>query len=142
MRKRIFVLVVLCLVVLPVFAANWKQIGETEYIDVSSIKPYNDPYPYEKAKYNRNEVEFWLKTLNDKSYYFTKFERYYNKKMWYKVNKTIIDCNNKTIARKSTYLYDTQGNAVLEPASSDLLLERLDIAPETKSELYYKYVCK
>ncbi len=130
MKKKIFVLVVLCSVVLPVFAANWKQIGEKEYIDASSIKPYND----------RNKKEFWVKSLYDGS--LKDIEIKYNIKIAYFINNYIIDCNNKTISLKSWAMYDTNNDWQLGENIPDKKMQKGKIVPETKSELYYKYVCK
>ena len=113
----------------PVLAAEWKQIEEKSYIDIASIQEYNDPSSYDKKRYNRNEKEFWIKSLNDKSSYFTDYEKTYNKKVWYIILKYIVDCNNKTIATKSGAIYDTNGNLIDSYDVEHILLNRNDIIP-------------
>lgn len=141
MKKRLFILFILTLMVHSVFAADWEQIEDKSYIDISSIKDYNDPYTYIKEQYNRNEKEFWIKSLNDKSSYFTDYEKTYNKKIWYRISKNIIDCNNKTIATKSSAIYDINGKIIDSYDVEHILLNRHDIVPETRAEDWYNIIC-
>ena len=140
--KNIFILCIMILLAYPVLAAEWKQIEEKSYIDIASIQEYNDPSSYDKKRYNRNEKEFWIKSLNDKSSYFTDYEKTYNKKVWYIILKYIVDCNNKTIATKSGAIYDTNGNLIDSYDVEHILLNRNDIIPETRGENRYNIVCK
>ena len=140
--KKIFILFIIVFIAYPVSAADWKQIEDKSYIDVSSIKQYNDPDTYSKKQYNRNEKEFWIKSLNDKSSYYTDWEVTYNKKIWYQISKNIIDCNNRTIATKSLAIYDIEGNIIDNYDVEHILLNRKDIIPETRGEDWYNIVCK
>lgn len=142
MKKKFCVLFIISCLILPVFAAEWKQIAEKDYIDISSVKEFNDGDTYSKKRYNRNEKEFWIKQLNDKSSYFTNFEKNYNKKVWYTMSKMIVDCNNKTLATKSFLIYDTNGKVIDQYEEEyDSLLKRNQIIPETKGEYWCDIVC-
>ena len=142
MKKKIFVLIVMFSVVLPAFAAQWKELDWKTYLDLSSIKPYDDPNIADKEKYNRDEKEFWTKNLNDKSEAFAKLEKFYNKKMWFFLQMGIIDCNNKTLATKFISVYDISETMLSSSNVPDEKLVRQNITPGSRAEKYYNEVCR
>lgn len=136
--KKILVLLFLLSFALPVCAANWKQIAEKEYVDLDSIEKYTDVY----NSRNNNIYSFWIKSLNDKTSFFTDYEKSYNKKIWYKMTRNLIDCKNKTITLKSITIYDLKRQVIDTYEVPDYAIKWNSIIPDSVGEGYYYGVCQ
>ncbi len=63
---------------LPVFAADWKEICPKKYVDVTSIT------------WDKNVVSFWIKSLNPGDWKLIN-----NKKVWYTNEFFLLNCKKK-----------------------------------------------
>lgn len=136
--KNLFLLLLLLLFALPVCAANWKQIDDKEYVDLDSIEQYNEIYNLRSS----NVQSFWIKSLNDKSSYFTDLEKRLDKKVWYNMTRYLVNCTNKTIGLKSITTYDLKGQTLENYEVSNYLIEWSSVVPDSRGEGYYYGVCQ
>lgn len=127
----------LFVLILPVQAANWKQIDAKEYVDLDSIEKYNYAYSIR----NDDIYSFWIKNLNDKGPDFINFEKRYNKKIWYLMTRYLVDCKNKTIATKVSVIYNLSAQVIDSYEKPDYSIEWASIIPESIGESYYYGVC-
>ena len=119
-----------------VYAADWVQISEKQYLDVSSITSYN----YDLNFNNDRLYSIWQKDLNNGTENWKEIEKNIGKKLWYDKYLQIVNCSKKEIAVKSIILYDLKENAVF---SNDYYpLEWQSIAPDTIGEGIYTDVCR
>lgn len=119
-----------------VFAADWVQIAEKQYLDVSSITPYN----YDLNFNNDRLYSIWQKNLNNGTENWEEIEKNIGKKIWYYKYLQVVNCSKKEIAVRSIILYDLKENAVF---SNDYYpLEWQSVAPDTIGEGIYTDVCR
>ncbi len=131
------ILLLLLLLALPVYASTWKQVSEKTYIDIENIERYKNKHNFDNAVI----YSFWIKSLNDKSQFFLDDEKNYNKKVWYKMVKMLVNCSDKSLAAKSFAIYDIKGQAIDLYEASDYEIQWSSIIPETMGELYYNGIC-
>lgn len=138
MKKRFLIIFLLAFFITTVQASEWKEYNTKSYIDVSSIEKLDN----ESFKKNDLIYSFWIKMLNDKSPYFIDLEKNYNKKIWYSMDKLLINCKNKTIAVKSSIFYDLKGYSIDSyDISNQILLRWNSIAPDSRGEALYYGIC-
>ena len=131
MKKAIFTTTLALLICIPnVFAANWVQYDEKEYLDTESIN--RESY----SKYI-NTYSVWTKTLNDGSEDFKNLENTFKKKIWYIMDKQTFDCDKRTIRHDDMVFYDLQKNVIymFQPYQTS------SVIPESNGEALYNYVC-
>ena len=133
MKKILILIVFLFVGILKAYTANWVEIDEKIYTDTSSIEKYN--------VIGRNNVySIWTKHLNDNSDFFKDNEKHFGKKIWYFLNMSLIDCNNKEFAVKSAWAYDIKGK-VIYSETENFNVEWLPIVPQSYAEALHRGVC-
>ena len=110
--------------VLPVFAADWKEVCPKNYIDISSITRNNDV------------VKFWTKLLNT-----GEWAPINNKKIWYTKDYVLLNCREKKMAIQTVVYYDLKENAIDYLNVDDVLLQWNNIVPDTTGDLLYQGAC-
>lgn len=131
------ILISLCLFLfLPAQATTWVQYDNKKYIDKDSLQYYVDDLGY--IKYNQKT--FWTKNLNDGSKYFKEVEKILKNKIWYVLDKQIINYANNTITYKSSTYYDTKGNVIKSLTNEDILLKWHPIVPDSNGAFIYELV--
>jgi len=138
MRKLFLLLFALLMFVQPVFSANWEQYDKKEYIDSDSIRPNLDIsgeiIPY--------EFTYWTKLLNDGSQYYKGIEQKFNKKVWYKLQQEIINCQKRTLALKSLIIYDTNSQVIFSLEKQFYEIEPISVVPDSVGEFLYNTICE
>lgn len=132
MKKRI-VLLFLALLTLPSYAASWVDIGGDEYIDTSSVAPYENDINSD-VKYS-----FSIKALNNKSANFLYLEKSYKTEFKYQITDYIVNCSTMKIATKDSKAYDKQDNMVHQYSAP--YLQFVDVVPDAKTGKYFSYLC-
>lgn len=130
--KKLIVLLSLLTITLPVFASNWVQLDSTgkNFVDISSLQK-----EHEYGRYNLYSI--WVKFLNDGSDYYKTAEQIYNKKIWYDMNKIIVDCKENDFTIETSTFYDIDRNAILTRK-----YYRWDaIIPESTADIVKQYIC-
>lgn len=128
MKKILFVLFLLIVFISPVFAANWVEIFEKKYIDMSSLEP----------DYNSNTIMFWVKNLRkDPNDTFPNFEGK-NVPYWYSMAQWQLDCTNKKSQIHAYAIYDLKQEVIF---STEHLSDWGTIIPETYADGYYRLFC-
>lgn len=137
MKKLFLICTIMFFAIQPVFSANWKQFIEKSYIDIDSIKPNIDilgePIP--------SEYTYWTKELNDGREYFTDMEKYYNKKVWYVLNKEFVNCNKKTMGLQARIIYDLKAQPINSLEISSYEQKANSVVPDSVGELLYNIIC-
>lgn len=129
------VLLILCLfLILPAYSTTWVQIQDKNYFDKDSL----DYYITDGNYIQYNQKTFWVKYLNDNSQMFKKFEKLHKTKIWYSLDKYIINFSNKTLAIKSYALYDLKGEVISSYTLPDYSLEWNSIVPNSYGEMLYE----
>ena len=136
-RTKEILLILVFVIALPVCASSWKQIDEKQYVDIDSIELYEDKY----ASNNGIKYSFWIKSLNNKSKAFLDDEKYYNKKIWYKMVRMLVDCKNKTLAIKAFAIYGLKGQVLDGYEVPEYEIQWTSIIPDSVGENYYYGVC-
>lgn len=125
MRKVLLIILCLILVSLSANAAQWIEIFEKQYVDMSSIE----------ITPKINNIQFWVKALRkDPKEVFPVT----NKPYWYTVNKWSMNCNSKTERIEAMAVYDLQGKVVY---SDNYKPEWNEIIPDTYADGYYRLFC-
>ena len=124
MKKFIFLILIILVSVLPVFAADWKEVCPKNYIDISSITRNNDV------------VKFWTKLLNT-----GEWAPINNKKIWYTKDYVLLNCREKKMAIQTVVYYDLKENAIDYLNVDDVLLQWNNIVPDTTGDLLYQGAC-
>ena len=137
-----FVFIVL-LSILPCFAFDWVQVDDQgkQFIDISSIQKYN--YKYNSGSEKGYYYSFWKKSLNNNSEVYKKFEKIYKKKVWYSMDKIVVNCSNEQFAFKSGVFYDLNDEPIIGSSfeNIDAMLNWISIVPGTVGNNWYNYVC-
>lgn len=130
-------LILLCLFLfLPAQATTWVQYDNKKYIDKDSLQYYVDDRGY--IKYNQKT--FWTKSLNDNSKYFKEIEKITKKKIWYILDKQIVDYGNDTLTYKSSAFYDIKGELAYSFTNEDFQLKWHSIVPDSNGAFVYELV--
>ena len=136
MKKNLFFILVAVLSMAScAFAAEWLQIGEKSYLDVSSKSPYDYRLNFDNDKL----YSVWKKSLNDGTNSWKDLEKTIGKKLWYNKALYVINCTKKEIGIKSVVYYDLKDNVAANHDS--LSLDWHSVVPETNGELVYALVC-
>lgn len=117
-----FLLLMLLLVCLPSFAANWVQYSEKGWYDISS---------WQRSGYI---VRVWFKDLNDGT-----MKLIDNKKVWYDISYIQANCAERKINVKSIATYGLNGELLY--SNSWNYPDWQDVVPESKGELKYYILC-
>lgn len=118
----IIITILLSLQFLPVFAANWTEIFEKQYVDLESIK----------INKKDNTVQFWVKALRKDPK-----ELFDDKPYWYMINKWNISCY-KYSRIESINVYDLNEKIIY---SDSYIPKWNDIIPDTYADGYYRLFC-
>jgi hypothetical protein len=131
-KNLLFALIVMLAMACSVFAAEWVQIGEKSYMDVSSLAPY---------KYNYTDITYsiWKKSLNDGTDTWKNLEKRYGKKIGYNKALFVVNCTKKEIGLKSVVEYDLNEHVV--DSYESIYPDWSSVVPETNGELMYTLVC-
>lgn len=124
--------VIFSALIMSVEAATWIEVGEKLYIDRDSIE-------YTKTYSGQQQATFWTKELNDGSDVFKKLEKRYNKKVWYTLNRQLINCDKKEIGITDSIDYDLKREYIETYYFGSNSLSA--IVPESYGEYLYKIVC-
>ncbi len=135
MRKFLLLLFMLFFC-LQANASSWLQLKEKTYIDLDSIDYYIDDYD----NVNYNQKTFWMKNLNDKSEYFKELEKIAGTKIWYIIDKTVINLHSKKIALVSSTAYNLDNEAIDSFSRNKYELSWHDIIPDSFGEMLYEIV--
>jgi hypothetical protein len=119
--KKILLLMLL-LVCLPSFAANWVQYSEKGWYDISS---------WQQKGYI---VSAWFKDLNDGS-----MKPVDNKKVWYNISYIQANCSERKINVKSAATYGLDGELLY--SGSWNYPDWHDVIPDSNGELKYYVLC-
>lgn len=117
-------------------AATWVQIKEKAFIDLSSIDYYVDDY----GNIDYDKKIFWMKNLNDKSENYKKLEKILGKKIWYTIDKFVINHRAKKIALISSTSYSLNEEVIDSFSNKDYELYWNDIIPDSYGEFIYEAV--
>lgn len=121
--KKVLILFLLLGFVSPVFAAEWREIFEKKYIDISSIER------------NGDIITFWVKFLRKDS---REVLPVLNKPYWYTIDRWNIDCLNKKERIDVMTAYGLKGDLIY---SDEYNAEWNSIVPDTYSDLFYRLFC-
>lgn len=134
--KKIILIFLLAISVLPTFGANWVQWDSKgkKFVDISSLRKEN-----ELGRYYVYSV--WEKFLNDGSDGYINIEKIYNKKAWYNLTKVSFDCTNKELRVDASTYYDLNGS-VINIYDNTYYSHWIAITPDSFGESVYKEVCK
>ena len=130
--KKFIILSFVFLLSIPVFAAEWVQVGDKEYVDKESIFQFN--------QYGNEHISFWIKSLNDKSKLFVDFEKAFKTKVWYVKSLWEINCTQKKIIIRDKVVYDLNQNVIY--SFDDTFSKWNKIVPDTVGDYYYNTFCK
>lgn len=107
------------------FCAEWVEIFEKQYVDMSSIE----------VSLRTNSIEFWVKSLRkDPKEVFPLT----NKPYWYTMNKWHMACTSKQERIEAMAVYDLKGNVMY---SDNYKPEWNEIIPDTYADGYYRLFC-
>ena len=137
MKKIIILLLIVLINLSPAYAAKWYKVTDKYYVDLNSPQRYYDPLLYNSISYT-----FWNKALNNKYAEFINIEKRYNKKVWYKLEKTIINCTTSSYAIKSSIYYDLKNKVIYSQENSNYMLMWNSIPPDTIISWHYDWICK
>lgn len=121
--KKILILFLLLGFVSPVFAAEWREIFEKKYIDISSIERSGDI------------ITFWTKFLRKDA---KEVFQINNKPYWYTISRWNIDCANKKERINVITAYDLKGDLMY---SDEYNSEWNTIIPDTYADGFYRLFC-
>lgn len=128
MKKFLILLTLVLLFGIPAHCADWIEIFEKTYIDISSIE----------LNHSKNIIKFWIKSLRkDPKDTMPNFE---GKEMpyWYSINKIAIDCNNKKSRVEVIAVYGLKGDLIY---SDEYIPDWNTIIPDTYFDGYYRLLC-
>jgi hypothetical protein len=121
--KKILILLFLLVSASPVFAAEWREIFEKKYIDMSSIERSGDV------------ITFWTKFLRKDAKEVFPIN---NKPYWYTISRWNIDCANKKARINVITVYDLKGDLMY---SDEYNSEWNTIIPDTYADGFYRLFC-
>ena len=121
--KKLLALFILLSITTPVFAAEWREIFEKKYIDISSIERKGDI------------ITFWTKFLRKDP---KELVPVLNKPYWYMIDRWNIDCVNKKERIDVVTVYDLKGDLIY---SDEFNAEWGTIIPDTYAEGFYSLFC-
>ena len=132
MKFYIVFFVILSALIMSVEAATRIEIDNKLYIDRDSIE-------YTKNYSGQNQASFWIKGLNDGSKRFKELEVKYKKKIWYTMNKYMVNCDAKEILISDSIDYDLQRYPIKSYEFGTYSFSA--IVPESYGEYFYQIVC-
>lgn len=121
--KKVLALLLVLLFTSPVFAAEWREIFEKKYIDMSSIERSGDV------------ITFWTKFLRKDAKEVFPIN---NKPYWYTISRWNIDCANKKERINVITVYDLKGDLMY---SDEYNSEWNTIIPDTYADGFYRLFC-
>jgi len=121
--KKVLALLLVLLFASPVFAAEWREIFEKKYIDMSSIERSGDV------------ITFWTKFLRKDAKEVFPIN---NKPYWYTISRWNIDCANKKERINVITVYDLKGDLMY---SDEYNSEWNTIIPDTYADGFYRLFC-
>lgn len=122
--KKFLIVFLLIVLSLPVFASNWVQIFEKQYLDFESIK----------VDYKNNTVSFWVKALRKNA-----TDKFDGKDYWYMLDYYTYDCSQKKTSLDVMMVYDLKNNLIFSNEWS--YHDWQTIAPDTYADGYYRMFC-
>jgi len=129
--RRLLVLLFVMSFGLCAFAANWTQISNKIYLDVSGIMP--------DAAQNGGYT-FWTKELNDGNSDFVISEKKYSQKIWYDLVRYSVNCSSRKIKMDDILVYGLKNNLLGTESGGDSSWHT--VPPESIVEDYLELVCK
>lgn len=121
--KKILILALLLIFSSPVFATNWFEFFDKQYIDIETIKLDNDIVSFWVKKYNQNKRDK-LPVIN--------------KKYLYSVDKWNINCKEEKSKIVAINVYDLKENLIY---FNNVVFDWNEIIPNTYAEGYYRLFC-
>ena len=121
--KKVLALFLVLLFSTPVFAAEWREIFEKKYLDISSIERKDDI------------ITFWTKFLRKDS---KELAPGLNKPYWYVIHHWNINCANKKERIDTLAIYGLKGEVMY---SDDYTPEWNTIIPDTYADGLYSLFC-
>ena len=120
-----FVILLLSLVAFPVFAADWMDIGNKAYVDLSSIKTEN------------GYVYAWIKVMDGAA-----MKPVNGKKVGHYMSYDAYNCDNKKSRNESIITYGFDGKSLARNDNLPANSTWKNVAPETKEEIWLNAICK
>ena len=126
--KKILLFLTLIIFTSPVFAVQWVEIFEKQYLDMSTLEP----------NYNNNTIKFWVKALRKDPK--DTFPNYEGRLVpyWYSINKWNLDCSNKKERIEMVAVYDLKGKPIYWDED---IPEWNTIIPDTYADGFYRLFC-
>ena len=124
--KNVLIFLFLLIFSLSCFASNWEQIGEKDWIDLSSWSQ------------NGNIRSAWVKSLNPGDW-----DLRNNKKIFYKLIYYHADCRKRQLGATNVVVYDLKGN-VIDNINFDLKFVEYamePVIPDSVGESLYDVLC-
>ena len=121
--KKFLILFILLVFVSPVFAANWVEVFEKNYLDVSSLEQHN------------NIVTFWVKSLRKDP---KDVIPVLNKSYWFSLDRWNINCANKKERIDVVNVYGLKGELLY---TDEYVPEWRTIVPDTYADGFYNMFC-
>lgn len=137
MKKIVFLIVAIVVTFAPVFARNWVEVAKKVYIDADSVEPYIDEFNRQKP----SEYIYWSKNLNNGSPSYKDWEKNYNKKVWYTLNREIVSCSQKTLTLKVMVIYDLKNNPIDSIEVPSYAMQPSSVVPDSIGELILNSIC-
>lgn len=122
MKKNIYLILCCLFFGLSASAANWIEIENKVYLDLSTWE------------YKNGYSNVWVKLLNT-----GEWKPINNQRVWYDIQRWQIDCTNHRLKINSSVTYGLK-KQVLDSANIGSLW--LNIVPDSVGESVYNYVCK
>ncbi len=129
MKKILYSFILLTIITLPVFAANWVEFSTKSYIDTNSIRNSNE------CGFGSNNkcYSVWTKSFNKNTTYEKRTPN-----LWYTKSRYIINCKDYEIGKAYSIFYDTN-NEKIDKTTQLRITEAVE--PETYEESIYNFVC-
>lgn len=120
--KKIFIMLLLLGICLPVIAASWIDIGCKQYMMIEKVEG--------------KSVYYWVKALNDGT-----FEKEKNQIPAYKMFYTNSDCLNDKYKPLALYVYSSKGNVLSSFEDDNNYISYKTPVPQSKGAFWHKLAC-
>ena len=122
-------ILIMVLLVNPAFA-EWEKVGSDTYVDLNRISKYNKIY-------GQNYIySVWTKSLDISS-----AEKLFGKRISYRLNMNLVNCQTRETAMKSFTIYENPNNVIWSGTEKDSELEWFPIVPNSIGQTIYNHVC-